>query len=148
MCSVWLSGQTVNFALYIIKRMAFITEVENVYCAVRNESLYNTDTSRSCRVNITWINVRYEAVSFLLQIGVPVTCLYLSFSNVTATEHNIKIPKCQFSFVFVSYGLQCSRALWEVCILALQTLRKLSWGRCLIDLISNGLIKVNRIAMY
>ena len=45
MCFVWLSEQTVTFALYIINRLVFITEVESVYCAVRNESLYNTETS-------------------------------------------------------------------------------------------------------
>ena len=45
MCFVCLSEQTVPFALYIIKRYVFITEEESVYCAVRIESLYNTDTS-------------------------------------------------------------------------------------------------------
>ena len=39
MCFVWLSEQTATFALYIIKRMIFVTEVESVYCAVRTESL-------------------------------------------------------------------------------------------------------------
>jgi hypothetical protein len=34
------------FALYNINWLAFITEVESVYCAVRSESLYNTDTIR------------------------------------------------------------------------------------------------------
>jgi hypothetical protein len=43
---VWISGQTANFALHNINRLAFITEVESVYCAVRTESLYNTDTFR------------------------------------------------------------------------------------------------------
>jgi len=46
MSFVWLSEQTVNFAVYIINRLVFITEVESVYCAVRSESSYNTDTSR------------------------------------------------------------------------------------------------------
>ena len=44
MCSVWLSEQTATFALYIINWLVFLTEVESVYCAVRIESLYNTDT--------------------------------------------------------------------------------------------------------
>ena len=35
-----------NFCLYCINCLVFITEVENVYCAVRFESLYNTDTIR------------------------------------------------------------------------------------------------------
>jgi len=43
-CFVWLSEQTVTFALYIIYRLVFITEVESVHCAVRSESLYSTDT--------------------------------------------------------------------------------------------------------
>jgi hypothetical protein len=29
---------------YIFNRLVFITEVRSVYCAVRTESLYNTDT--------------------------------------------------------------------------------------------------------
>jgi len=43
---MWLLEQTVTFALHIIKRLFFITQVENIYCAVRTESVYNTDTSR------------------------------------------------------------------------------------------------------
>jgi hypothetical protein len=46
-CFAWLSEQRVSFALYICNRLVFITEVESVYSAVRTESLYNTDTSRS-----------------------------------------------------------------------------------------------------
>jgi len=45
-CSVWNSEQTVSFAVHNIKRLVFITEAESVYCAVRTESLYNTDTFR------------------------------------------------------------------------------------------------------
>ena len=50
MCFVRISEQTVTFALYIISWLVFITEVESVYCAVRIESLYNTDTIRLYRV--------------------------------------------------------------------------------------------------
>ena len=39
MCFVWISEQTVAFALYISKRWVFITEVESVYCAVRTEHI-------------------------------------------------------------------------------------------------------------
>jgi hypothetical protein len=46
MCFVWISEQTATFALYCIKLLVFITEVESVYCAVRIGSLYNTDTIR------------------------------------------------------------------------------------------------------
>ena len=34
MCSVWLSEETVPFALYVIYRLVFITEVESVYCGI------------------------------------------------------------------------------------------------------------------
>jgi hypothetical protein len=34
---VWLSEQTVTFALYIINRLAFITELESVYCEVHTD---------------------------------------------------------------------------------------------------------------
>jgi hypothetical protein len=43
MCFVWISEQTATFALYIVEWMVFITEVENVYSAVRTESLRKTD---------------------------------------------------------------------------------------------------------
>jgi hypothetical protein len=43
MCFVRFSEQTVTFALHIISRLVYITEVESVYSAVRNESLYITD---------------------------------------------------------------------------------------------------------
>jgi hypothetical protein len=42
---VWISEQ-ILFALYVINSLVFITEVESVYCAVRTESLYKTDTFR------------------------------------------------------------------------------------------------------
>jgi hypothetical protein len=45
-CFVWISEQIANFALHYIKRLAFISKVDSVYCAVRTESLYNTDTFR------------------------------------------------------------------------------------------------------
>jgi hypothetical protein len=44
MCFVRLSEQTATFALYNIKRLVFITEVESVYSAVHAESLYKIDT--------------------------------------------------------------------------------------------------------
>jgi hypothetical protein len=52
MCFMWLSGQTVTFALYIISILVFITEVESVYSAVRTESLYNTETFLPLKVKI------------------------------------------------------------------------------------------------
>ena len=45
-CSVRISEQTATLALYCINWLVFITELESVYCAVRIESLYNTDTIR------------------------------------------------------------------------------------------------------
>ena len=52
MCFVRISEQTATFALYCINWLVFITEVESVYCAVRFESLYKTDTIRLRRVNV------------------------------------------------------------------------------------------------
>jgi hypothetical protein len=51
MCFVWLSEQTVTFALYIINKPVFMTEVGSVYSAVQTEFLYNTDTSRPLGLN-------------------------------------------------------------------------------------------------
>jgi hypothetical protein len=47
-----------NFALYIINRLACIIELESLYCAVRTESLYNTDMFRLSTVKL----VRYSPV--------------------------------------------------------------------------------------
>jgi hypothetical protein len=46
MCFVQISEQTATFALWHIKRLVFITEVESVYSAECIESLYKTDTLR------------------------------------------------------------------------------------------------------
>jgi hypothetical protein len=46
MCFVRISEQIATFALWNIKRLVFIAEVESVYSAVRTESLYKTDTLR------------------------------------------------------------------------------------------------------
>jgi len=54
MCSAWLSEQTVHFVLYIINRLVFITEAESVYCAVRTESLYDTDKFRNLKIKHAW----------------------------------------------------------------------------------------------
>jgi len=41
MCFVWLSEETVPFALDIINRLVFITEAESVYCMLQTEYFYN-----------------------------------------------------------------------------------------------------------
>jgi hypothetical protein len=43
MIFVWLSAETVTFALYIINRLVFLTEAGSVYSAVQADSLYKTD---------------------------------------------------------------------------------------------------------
>jgi hypothetical protein len=43
MCFVRISEQTATFALWHIKKLVFITEVESVYSAVRTEFSYKTD---------------------------------------------------------------------------------------------------------
>ena len=53
-CFVWISEQTANFALENTEKLVFITEVESVYCVVRTESLYNRDTFRPSKINITY----------------------------------------------------------------------------------------------
>jgi len=50
MCFVWISQQTVTFALYNVNRLVFITEVDSVYSAAQTGSLYNTDKSRTLKV--------------------------------------------------------------------------------------------------
>ena len=43
MCFVWIWEQTAIISLYSINWLAFITDTENVYCAVGAEYLYVTD---------------------------------------------------------------------------------------------------------
>jgi len=52
-CSVWISEQTATFSLYNINRLDFITEIKSVYCAIRTESVYNTDTLSMVRITGT-----------------------------------------------------------------------------------------------
>ena len=59
MCFVWLSEETVPFALYIIDRLVLMTEAVSVYCVVQTESLYNTDTFRPYRVELNVENRRH-----------------------------------------------------------------------------------------
>jgi len=44
MCLVRISQQTATFALHNISRLACITKLGSVYCEVRTDSLYKTDT--------------------------------------------------------------------------------------------------------
>jgi len=59
MCFVWLSERILTFALYIINMLGSITQVESVYCAVRTESLYNTEMSRPSRVNYLLTHIKH-----------------------------------------------------------------------------------------
>jgi hypothetical protein len=63
-CFIWISEQTANFALHVVRRSVFIREVESVYSAVRTESLYNTDSfvfkvrkSGQQFVKVTFLNI-------------------------------------------------------------------------------------------
>jgi len=44
-------------------RLVFVTEMENVYCAIRAEFLYNTDRFRPIRVKGSKILALYSSVS-------------------------------------------------------------------------------------
>jgi hypothetical protein len=68
MSFVWPSEQTVTFALYIIKRLVFITEVESVYSAVRTESLYNTDNSCPLKVKLFASGFKWRQSDFAYDI--------------------------------------------------------------------------------
>jgi hypothetical protein len=62
MCFVWLSEETVTFAVYVINIFVFITETEGVYCAVRPESLYKADTFLPYMVNVLQLGFHPVAV--------------------------------------------------------------------------------------
>ena len=47
MCFVWISEQTVTFALHSTEELVFITETECVYCAVGTGYLYIIQVSFS-----------------------------------------------------------------------------------------------------
>ena len=43
-CFLRISEETATFAVNNINKLSFYTKVESVYCVVRTESLYKTDT--------------------------------------------------------------------------------------------------------
>jgi hypothetical protein len=47
MCFIWISQQKAIISLYNIKRLAFITETEYVYRAIRTEFLNIVQVNRS-----------------------------------------------------------------------------------------------------
>ena len=67
MCFVWVSEQTAIISLYSIKCLAFITETECVYCAVRTGSLNiiraNFVTKCSIRVQAKFLYVRQKMIA-------------------------------------------------------------------------------------
>ena len=56
-----ISEQTATFPSYIINRLAFITVVESVYCAVQTDSLYKADYVSSLKVQSLCLS-HYPAV--------------------------------------------------------------------------------------
>jgi hypothetical protein len=73
MCCVWLSEQTVTLPFTPLIGWFFIIEVESVYCAVRTESLYNTDKSRPLKVSVVSLNE--QRISYTRILLVIRTCL-------------------------------------------------------------------------
>ena len=73
---VLISEQTARFALYCINWLDFITEAGSVYCAVRIESLYNTDTILFLTVNLTVIKINKQPKT---HVFCDKTVLLLSF---------------------------------------------------------------------
>jgi len=69
MCCVRTSEQTASFTLYNKTYWLCVTDVEGVYCAVRAESLYKTDTFRLKRVNP--FSTAYVIYVFLLETSLP-----------------------------------------------------------------------------
>ena len=71
MCSVWISEHTAIISLYRINWLAFITETESVYCAVRTGSVYtasltfsnSTFCSHSVFVCFVWISEQTAIIS-------------------------------------------------------------------------------------
>jgi hypothetical protein len=73
---VWLSEHTVTFAFYIISRLVFITEVDSVYCAVRTEPLYKTDTPRSYRAKNAGVEIHNTAQCGEVLIYKSLKCIH------------------------------------------------------------------------
>jgi len=74
---VWISEQTVTFALYDIKRVVFITEAESVYSAVRTESLYTTQ-------------IRFVFTRLNVQIFTKIVNMSLSYKQLS-TAHYLQV---------------------------------------------------------
>jgi len=56
MCFVWISEQTAIISLYSINWLVFVTETENVYCAVR------TDCCNMIRLNLCFLRVNKTTI--------------------------------------------------------------------------------------
>jgi hypothetical protein len=57
MCSEWISKQTAIISLYSINWLVFITELDSVYCAVRDECL-NTFPVSFCLQVLLWVQLQ------------------------------------------------------------------------------------------
>jgi len=89
----------------ILKDWFFITEVESVYCAVRTESLYDTDTFRLWKVNA---GVKYGPERLVPMWGITTT-LGANLISVGAEVGNIAsgLP----SPFFAKFNLSCNRVI-------------------------------------
>jgi hypothetical protein len=83
MCFVWISEQTAIISRYSINWLAFITETECVYCAVRSESLNLTDVQFGLWVFTSLIEIWVHLTAIPCQ---PKTCLLLSKTRGACTQ--------------------------------------------------------------
>ena len=66
----WLNCIYVFSVALRTNRLVIITEMKNVYCAVRTESLYNTDTFRPWRVKGSKIRALHSVTLYVQYIAV------------------------------------------------------------------------------
>jgi hypothetical protein len=92
---VCISEQTAIFASYSISRLVLIIKVENVYCAVRTESLYNTDTLR--RQGVKVCKVAYSEVNWGSNLDVNNLGLFLGTSGIISTACTTAFPHPLYS---------------------------------------------------
>ena len=57
-CFEWISEQTSHSASQKTRRLISIIEVESVFCAVRTESFYTTDSFRLQKINTIQLSPR------------------------------------------------------------------------------------------
>ena len=121
MCFVFIWEQTATCASYVINWLVFITEMESVYCAVRNGSLNKAVRASSLKVNL-FILIHFPSAIYHRRIFTMGQCsdLFLLWHNSLFSYIEFKatvlrlyssaglLPPLLFSLSFLCFTQRCA----------------------------------------